>query len=313
MEKSIKFTKTWEERTAYFEHSVKLRQRKRKNKIVLGLRTNVFLKTVWSYFRFPAGFYGMKYLEIPITTACTLRCKDCANLMQYYRSEYNCTKTNVGSVDTQELLIAMNNLVKCVDYIEEVHILGGEPFLNKNLTQILSHLLGIRKIKNITIVTNGTILPSQEIMRMLQDKRSELFISNYGSYSSKIYEITQMCAGMGVRCKVLNNSQWYQSGGLISRQRTDDELKEQYSKCGEFCRSLLNGHLYICPRSAHGTDLGIVNDYNVNLLERSPRKIKRYELLALENNNYVFMCDYCNEGTNKYLPIPRGVQLEKND
>ena len=89
MEKSIKFIKTWQDRMGYFEYSVKLRKRKRKNRIICGLQLNVFFKTICSVFRFPAGFYGVKYLEIPITTACNLKCRDCANLMQYYQSDYN--------------------------------------------------------------------------------------------------------------------------------------------------------------------------------------------------------------------------------
>ena len=313
MEKSIKFIKTWQERTGYFEYSVKLRQRKRKNKIIFGLRLNVFLKSLWSVFRFPIGFYGVKYLEIPITTACTLRCRDCANLMQYYRSDYNCSKTHVGSVDCNKLMQAMNNLLKCVDYIEELHILGGEPFLNKDLPKILRFIKRIKKVKNITIVTNGTLVPSQEILEILQENRCEIFISNYGEYSSKINEIVRLCADLKIRCKVLNNSQWYQSGGLNLRERSVDELEQQYSKCGEFCRSLLNGQLYICPRSAHGSDLGVVNDWHVNLLEMTSPKEKQKELLELEDLNYIMMCNYCNEGTDEYVPIPRGVQVSKND
>ena len=75
----------------------------------------------------------------------------------------------------------------------------------------------------------------------------------------------------------------------------------------------MNGRLFICPRSAHGTDLGVVNDSNVNLLELTSKKIKRKELIELENISYISMCNYCNEGTNEYVPIPRGVQIRKND
>ena len=306
MEKSIMYVKSWKERKEYFEYSIKLQKRKRNNKPIFGEKLNVLFKVLKS-------FLGVKYLEIPITTACTLKCIDCANLMQYYCSEYNYSKTKVGTINTREIIDAMDNLLKCVDYIEELHILGGEPFLNKDIYKILQYVIAEKRIKNITVVTNGTLIPSQEIIELLREKRCEIFISNYGSYSSKIDDVSRLCSIRGVRCKVLNNSQWYQSGGVESRHRTENELKKQYSRCKEFCRSLLNGRLFICPRSAHGTDLGIVNDSNVNLLELTSRRSKRKELLELENLNYILMCNYCNEGTDEYVPIQRGVQIEKND
>lgn len=126
--------------------------------------------------------------------------------MQFYRSEYNCSRTQIGSVDTNVLIKTMSNLLKCIDYIEELHILGGEPFLNVDLNRMLNWLIGIKRIKNITIVTNGTIVPSQEIMEILQDKRCEVFISNYGNVSSRIVKISLLCAEMKIRYKVLNNS-----------------------------------------------------------------------------------------------------------
>ena len=44
------------------------------------------------------------------------------------------------TINTREIIDAMDNLLKCVDYIEELHILGGEPFLNKDIYKILQYV-----------------------------------------------------------------------------------------------------------------------------------------------------------------------------
>lgn len=308
MEKSIMFIKSYIDRKEYFRYSIKLKNRKRRKLDSKHIRFYIFFRIIYSYFRYPFGFYGMRYLELPITTACTLRCRDCANLIQYYKSEYNKSNAIVGSCDTIEIIKSIKNLCKCVDYIEELHVLGGEPLLNKDLVVILKCLISQKNIRHITIVTNGTILPDWPILDLLCNDKCEIFISNYGQNSIQKEALSKLCVFKGIRYKVLDNSKWYLSGGVECRQRSEEDMREQYSKCGEFCRSLLRGKLYICPRSAHGTDLGIVNDFSVNMTDIRSLCDKREELLKLEDLGYVLMCNYCNEGTNEYVPIQRGVQ-----
>lgn len=72
-------------------------------------------------------------IEMVVTTKCSLRCKDCSNLMQYYKSPYH--------VDIKKNLKALKNLLDNVDEIGTLTFLGGEPLLYPDLVELLGGVL----------------------------------------------------------------------------------------------------------------------------------------------------------------------------
>lgn len=80
----------------------------------------------------------LNYVELPITTKCSLRCKNCANLIQYY--EYG------EFLDGKSLINDVYRLCQITEKIEMFRILGGEPLLHPQLKEILE---GIKKNDNI--------------------------------------------------------------------------------------------------------------------------------------------------------------------
>ena len=69
------------------------------------------------------------HLDLVITECCSLKCRDCSNLMQYYQKPEN--------LKTESIIQDLTNLLQCVR-VGELNILGGETFVNQNsLTEIL--------------------------------------------------------------------------------------------------------------------------------------------------------------------------------
>ena len=62
----------------------------------------------------------IRSVDLMITEKCTLKCKDCANLMQFYESPIN--------IDLKEVQLILDNLLKKLDLLYEVRLIGGEPF-----------------------------------------------------------------------------------------------------------------------------------------------------------------------------------------
>ena len=61
-----------------------------------------------------------------------------------------------------------------------IRVLGGEPFLNKDLDKIINKLLKSNKIQRIEVVTNGTIIPNnKELLNILSNSRVNISISKY--------------------------------------------------------------------------------------------------------------------------------------
>ena len=79
------------------------------------------------------------------------------------------------------------------------------------------------------------------------------------------------------------------------------------------CRSLLNGKLYFCPRSAHGNDLGIIKENAfVDLLDNSlsQQEMKNKLHTLLYDLSYIMACKICNAGTKEFEEIDAAIQFE---
>ena len=80
----------------------------------------------------------LKSIDVQITEKCSLRCKDCSNLMQYYERPVN--------DDLDKMFLALDRFIECIDKIYEFRVLGGDPFMNKELHKIIDKLVSYKKV-----------------------------------------------------------------------------------------------------------------------------------------------------------------------
>ena len=103
------------------------------------------------------------HLDLVITECCSLNCRDCSNLMQYYDHPCNLSSDEV-----------INDLRKITGSLKigELNILGGEPFVNqKVLSAVLAFLTEEKadRVDSINIITNGTIVPGEECINAMKN------------------------------------------------------------------------------------------------------------------------------------------------
>lgn len=239
-----------------------------------------------------SNYLIMKRMDLVLTTKCTLRCKRCANLMQYYEHPMH--------VNLDVVINSMEKLLSAIDEIQTVYVLGGEPFLYPQLEDVMLYLKRQEKIKNINIVTNGTICPSYEknFWDNISGKNVTIYISNYGELSRKKQQLFDMCCKYLVNCEISENNVFYDTGNMIKRNRSIEELQKVFERCNTQCRSLYNGELHFCPRSSHGVDLKIIDrreeDY-INVLNIDDKERLRVEIENFINRkNYIEACDFCD-------------------
>lgn len=248
-------------------------------------------------------FFYVKQVELVLTTKCTLRCKECANLMQYYNRPYD--------IEVDSVCKAIKNLLNKVDEIDTVVLVGGEPLLYKNLHIVVEELIRERKVKAVDIYTNGSIVPAESVLAILRNSKCKLIISDYGKISGKKHDLVKACKTRKIKYHLKNKDlHWGYVGNMECRNRKERQLKKQFRKCGNPCRSILNGKLFYCPRASHGDDLGYAvakkGEY-VNLLNAgvSAEEIMR----ILYSSHYFTACNYCNYGTKDLVSIVPGEQL----
>lgn len=254
-------------------------------------------------FNYKNGYY--EYLEIPITTRCTLKCAGCSNLIPCYK--------NKNSINSYKLLKSIDKFLEIINNIVYIRILGGEPFVSKDIIPVLKKLLKSDKIQRIELVTNGTVIPNnKELLKLLQNKKINVSISKYPY--SKIDELTKVLKENNISYKIDDIKFWLSYGRLNKRNKTIKQLKKQYRKCNHVCKSMVNGEIHLCPRSSHGKDLGVINvpehEY-LNILDKTLSiKEKQQKFNKLLKKKYITACDYCDFATKDCKKIEVAKQLK---
>lgn len=252
----------------------------------LGVKAYLFCK--WQRF-FKRDLY-FKYLEVPITTKCSLNCKECNNLIQYYQNPKN--------YDAKQVISDIKRICGVSKRIKILRILGGEPLVHPNLFIILDELKKINKIEHIEIVTNGTLIFDDKCVRLLKSNKFSIDISNYGEHSIKYSELIRQLKRKRIRYHTQEEQKaWKALSSCRCRERSLTELKNVFAACTEDCHSLLNGELHLCARSSHGTDLGLIRKCSEEYVwvrkihKKGQLKKQIYDLL---NRKQITACNYCD-------------------
>ena len=279
-------------------------------RMFMALKT-VVLKPKTLFYIFSKKKICVRYVELVLTTFCTLNCKGCSALMEHYKHRKH--------IDIEINKKSLEKMLGSIDKLMHLRLLGGEPLCYPNLFDILNYANGQEKIKRITIVTNGTILiKDNRVLEALKNNKCDVYISNYGEKSNKKEELINQLKENNIKYELEEeNSTWRNYGNLEYRNRTDRELRKQFLNCKIMCTSMYDGKLYQCPRSSHGKNLGIIplkeNDCIDLLDEKITQKQLRKKLYSFfyKYVPYVNACNYCNSGTKEMTTIKAGDQNKK--
>jgi len=219
-------------------------------------------------------------VDIMITEKCTLRCRDCSNLMQYYKHPANC--------DTVELFDSIDKLCSIVDEVNDFRVIGGEVFLNKDWYLIVNRLVDKNKARKILIYSNGTIIPRN--IDKMKTTNVLFLITDYGKdLSRKKDDMIKLLKKLNISYHSFEAKGWTNCAEIAKHERSEKENLDLFSRCcANDLLTLSNGRLYKCPFAANLSRLNVIDvDYvELNDKERIKNFIgKRISLAA---------CDYCN-------------------
>lgn len=232
---------------------------------------------------------GMFSLDWVITEKCSLRCRDCANLMQYYE-----LPNNYGAAELQKNL---DRVLQITGKIFDLRVLGGEPFMNPELKKILEKYLDDNRIINITLYTNATILPRDDMLKILKHSKVKCQISNYGGIVKNFDNFISVMIDNKIRYTVTEVGSWQDLGKLENREKNEMEMKATFLGCE--CNNiptLLKDKIYRCPFSAHGRNLDAIPDMEEDRvhLYGSNEYIGKKLRYLLQEKTFDYACGYCN-------------------
>ncbi|MGW2280439.1 4Fe-4S cluster-binding domain-containing protein [Streptomyces sp. NPDC001770] len=249
----------------------------------------------------------LKYLDVVVTEACSMKCQDCSNLMQYY------SKPKHSDLDLLER--AVDQIMASIDGLYEFRVLGGEPFVNPKVHRVIDKLDTYGQVEKIIIYTNATIVPRGANLESLKNSKVVVYVTNYGVHSKKFDELIRTFDEHGISY-LTKIPVWTDSGRIVHVERSVEELDDLFRNCSvNDILTLLNGKLYRCPFSANGTNLGAIPEDPadvVDLTSDEPVPRLREQLRRLYGRStHLAACAFCNGRDYRTPRIEAALQTRR--
>lgn len=277
--------------------------------------SELFLRDVFPILVFDKiGEIVIPLIQISLTERCTLKCRKCAHAC------FN-VPSDAHDMSIEDVKNSADSFFSRADKAGEFVLIGGEPFLYKELSDAISYI-GSRyrnRMGIFTITTNGTIIPKDEILDLCRNHKVLVRISNYSRavprLKNKYKKLCEKLDWFHVEY-VLGDEEhdWIDYGfGEFDRGKNSD-LRGVFMNCRTTCREIRKNRLYYCVMARSVSDnLGFQvgqDDYlDLDMLE-SKEQLLEFQMGKLKKG-YLDMCRYCRGKDAENHVIPAAEQVKK--
>lgn len=255
-------------------------------------------------------------LVLWVGTKCSLKCRDCCNLIPYVKQK---------SFDIEQIIIDIKNLLKLCR-VEYLQIQGGELFTHPEAEKIIK-IIDSLDVPRIWITSNGTITPNRKVITALKEVKHKDFRITLSQYEV-IKDQQQKFHDVLVENKIACNKYYFSAKEglwfLIHREnknRNNRQVQEIYDNCGfKVCTTLVDGRLFHC-----GNAYGSEEYFKIKFTEKEALDIRKLMTnkgskdeksktikTFLEDKRFKEYCRYCL-GTKGAETVKGGIQLKKQN
>ena len=258
--------------------------------------------------------YGLVYFSsisfLP-STACNLNCRHCLNFNPYAKKSY--------VRKWEDLVRDVDMFFSCVDRIMLFHVSGGEPMLYKytaDLIEYIDYKYGSR-IGTLRTVTNGTIVPQENVLKKLANCNIEITVDDYREavpqYKEQFAELLKKLEEYQIKYYINKADSWID----LAPDKTDyslwsdEQLIRHRDECNQSWQELREGKLYSCNYAAYATKAGIAGEQDLEEvydLEKYTKE-KAKELiefrLGYTSKGYTNFCKKCRGFTTQNAAIEK--------
>lgn len=223
-------------------------------------------------------------VEMHIMDSCNLNCRGCSHFAPLFQNNIPDFMSRIS--DVKAFSRKFGHILRFV-------ILGGEPFMNKEIGRYVQEIRNILPNSAIEIVTNGILIPciSEEILVKIRENDICVSISEYEPTHRIIKSITKKLEEYGIL---------YEVREFIGKQKfniplslTKDSKYEK--KCiSNGCVTIWNGKMARCPTLMYIDKFN--QQFNKNLPNDGVMSLEEDivgEELIKRLSEKVPLCDYC--------------------
>lgn len=269
------------------------------------------------YFMYQHNMIYFDSTNIIVSTVCNLKCRDCLNFTPFIKEHY--------VEEIEKLIEDVDLFFNAVDYVHRFQISGGEPLLYRDLNKIIQYIGDNyrHKIDRFEIVTNGSVVPKDEICILLNQYDMLVYLDDYrqkvkscdvnylkiiDKFNKYRVDFVENHVEMWFRMYVPEEDEY--------RNETENELRMKFKYCQNPYVNLWNGHISICNYSFYAYKAGLcewdgTGAYNLKVYDNSRKKeLMEFKLRCCEKG-YVEFCKKCggySKINNRYCEA--AIQVE---
>lgn len=222
--------------------------------------------------------------DISLTTLCTLNCENCMQFLPYWKDGRR--KEN----PLEEIKENVDIYFACVDYLLDLDVVGGEPFLYRNLNEFIRYIGENyrNKIGYIGFITNGMIVPEEETLELLSKYAMDVSISDYSEDIEYKHQIEKLCEKLEqYDISYMRNKQidWFDFGFPKDLYHYEGEAAVQHMQCCNSIEHILDDKkLFYCGlewSAQKGGLYPIEEKAYVDLIDIKEGRVDRKDILEM--------------------------------
>ena len=242
------------------------------------------------------------------STIGNLNCKHCLNFNPYAKQFY--------VREWEQLTKDVDLFFSCVDYIMLFHVSGGEPMLYKHTADLIEYIdknYG-HKIGTLRTVTNGTVVPKEEVLDKLSKCNIEITVDDYREavprFNNRFDQLIEKLEEYNIKYYINKAESWID----LAPDTTDysklpeEELIQHRDSCSQSWEELRDGKIYSCNYAAYATVAGIAGEQDLE-------ETYNLEKFTLEKKKELveFRLGYTEKGYTNFCKKCRGFTPENSD
>lgn len=233
------------------------------------------------------------FLEIHLAEHCNLNCIGCSHFSPLAEPAF---------CDLEELRNNLQQLSKFKSAFRAIRLLGGEPLLNPEISEIMRIVCTNFKDSDIELVTNGILFLSDakkipdHFWETCRQYNVRINITIYPLENIDYAKIERICIQNNVRFRIYANRRNESSFQCFKLDPNGGGDRAAYAHCDEAkCWQLVGNRIYACPQSAY---VGYLNKaFGSNFVQRKGdfieiNKLNKLRLLLFKLRSKPF-CSYC--------------------
>lgn len=255
-----------------------------------------FISVYYVYKHDKVYFPSISFLP---STTCNLNCRYCLNFNPFAKQFY--------VRKWEDLIKDVDLFFSCVDGIMVFHVCGGEPMLYKHTADLIEYIdknYGSR-IDTLRTITNGTIVPKDEVLQKLAQCNVEVTVDDYRDavpqFNSKFDEVINKFDEYQIKYYINKVDGWID----LAPEKTDysgwndEQLEKHREMCDEKFQELRDGKIYSCNYAAYAEVAGIAQGgdseeiYDLKEFSQDKKKELVEFRLGYTTKGYTNFCKTC--------------------